>query len=868
MIELPINDVLPEITASLDQYNRAVIQAPPGAGKTTAIPLALLHEAWLENRQIILLEPRRVAARNAAYRMSELLGEQPGETVGYHIRQDKCMSSKTRILVVTEGILTRKLQSDPELSQAGLVIFDEFHERSIHADLSLALCLQSQQILRPELKILIMSATLNTDAITRLLSDNFQAHVPLVESRGRSYPVDIYYESITVKHSNNLQLIAGILQRVKQVIKDFEGNCLVFLPGVKEINQLENLIKQYISSEKISRILVTPLHGSLTKKQQDRALVTHDNTLRKIVLATNIAETSLTIEGIDCVIDSGLERILEYNPANGMNQLKTRLISHDSADQRSGRAGRLSAGTCYRLWSHEQHKRLQKHSTAEILHSDLSSLVLELANWGTTQVNELHWLDKPEKASVNEAKTLLRSLNAIDEHDKITAHGQQMLQLGSHPRLSHMILCSIKLEQTYHACLLAGLLTERDIFVNNAIKSYEIHDRLNVLTTYINTGPQSIHSKEIDKHQCNRIITTANDFLQRIPVEVKSANSHRNEIIKNDLSGVLLAYAYPDRIAKQRADHSNRYLLSNGRGAIIPDQLQGQFHKYIVIASLDARLSEARVYLASDINRAQIEDYFHDQVESSEHTSWNDALQRVESKSITQLGKIILNESNLDNGNTRKIQDCLLQAIRKYGLSCLNWSDKATRLQQRLVFIHHQINSSAQLKAKMTLETFADYSEKALLKSIDEWFRPYLTNQTSIKQCQKLDIYTLLLNQLSWEQQKEIDRLAPESIIVPSGSNIKIDYSDPAQPILAVRLQEVFGLLKTPCILNDQCKLMMHLLSPAHRPMQVTQDLGSFWKTTYHDVKKELRGKYKKHYWPDDPYTAQATNKTRKNMKS
>ena len=866
MIDLPIINVLADITAALAQHNRAVIQAPPGAGKTTAVPIALLNEAWLNSKQIILLEPRRIAARNAAYRMAELLGESPGETVGYQIRQEKRTSNKTRILVVTEGILTRKIQSDPELTNVGLVIFDEFHERNIHADLSLALCLQSQQILRPKLKILVMSATLNTSAITALLSENSQRYIPLIESSGRSYPVDIHYESKAVNHDNRRQLIAGILSRVKKIIVSSKGNCLIFLPGVHEINQLESLINEYISSTNITNLVVTPLHGKLTKKQQDAALVTSDITLRKIVLATNIAETSLTIEGVDCVIDSGLERILVYSPITGMNQLKTRLISQDSADQRSGRAGRLSAGTCYRQWSRDQHQRLQKHASAEILHSDLSSLVLELAHWGTTDMNELHWLDQPQKASVNEARDLLRSINAIDNLDKITTHGQQILKLGSHPRLSHMMLSSKNINQVFHACLLASLLTERDIYTDLAIKSYEMHDRLNVLTSYINSGTDHLCTKDIDRHQCNRIIKTAHDFMLRLSTDATPFHKHNNSTINNDLSGVLLAYAYPDRIAKQRSDHTSRYLLCNGKGANIPDQLQGQLHKYIVIASLDARPSEARIYLAADITLSQVEDFFAEKIEVSQHTAWNNVLQRVESKSRTHLGHIILHESTLENGDNSDIQDCLLQAIKRNGLSCLNWNNKATRLRQRLAFIHYQMNNTPQSKGNIILASLADYSDIALIDSLDEWLKPYLTNQTSIKQCQKLDLYTLLLNQLSWAQQKEIDKLAPESILVPSGSNIIIDYSDPTQPILAVRLQEVFGLLNTPSIFNNQCKLMMHLLSPAHRPMQVTQDLNSFWKTTYHEVRKELRGKYKKHYWPDNPYTAQATNKTRKNM--
>lgn len=412
MLNLPINDVLIEIQNTLNTHSRLVLQAPPGAGKTTAVPIALLDQDWLHNQQIIMLEPRRLAARNAAARMAYLLGEKVGETVGYQIRQDNCFSDKTKILVVTEGILTRKLQADPELKKTALVIFDEFHERSLHADLSLALCLQSQQVLREDLKILVMSATLNTDAVSTLL-DN----APIIQSEGRSFPVEIKYIDKAISQNNNLnpqqQLLSSLTNTVKKVIDDHEGNCLVFLPGVKEINQLAKQIKQHLETETIKNILIAPLHGSLNKQQQDLAIASpNDKTIRKIVLATNIAETSITIEGISCVIDSGLERILDYSPASGMNRLKTQSISQDSAEQRSGRAGRLSAGVCYRLWTAQQQPRLLKHASAEILHSDLSSLVLELANWGVTQVDEMQWMDNPPTSATEQAKTLLQQLNA------------------------------------------------------------------------------------------------------------------------------------------------------------------------------------------------------------------------------------------------------------------------------------------------------------------------------------------------------------------------------------------------------------------------------------------------------------------------
>ncbi|MDH5394136.1 MAG: ATP-dependent helicase HrpB [Gammaproteobacteria bacterium] len=866
MPDLPINDVLADIKHSLNHHNRVVLQAPPGAGKTTAVPIALLGQSWLGDRQIIMLEPRRLAARNAAARMAFLLNQKVGETVGYQIRQDNCFSDKTRILVVTEGILTRKLQADPELKHTALVIFDEFHERSLHADLSLALCCQSQQILREDLKILVMSATLNTDAVARLL-DN----APIIQSQGRRFPVEnIYLDKVTRQHTINpqQQLMINLTNTVKKFIHQHEGNCLVFLPGVKEIMLLSKQIKHILDSESISHILIAPLHGSLNKQQQDLAIVpTKDIATRKIVLATNIAETSITIDGISCVIDSGLERVLDYSPASGMNRLSTRAISQDSAEQRSGRAGRLSAGSCYRMWTAEQQPRLLKHAAAEILHSDLSSLLLELANWGVSQVDELKWMDLPPSSASEQASTLLQQLGAIDHSGKITQHGRDMLRLGTHPRLAHMMLAAVKLGQAYHACLIASLLSEKDIFNTNADKSADIHQRINVLVQ----GGSKHHG--IDNQLCKRIIQSADDFFKRVKkctAENKNAATLSKETADNQLSGVLLAYAYPDRIAQRRNGNEARYLLSNGKGAVVPPYLQQHLHEYLVVANLDAKQGEACIYLAAEISAEQLQQYFADNIEHEERVEWNESAQRVEAKQSRRIGKIILQQSRLRDVNRPETQHAILQrliqAIRDSGLDCLNWSEKAVSLKQRVQFIRQQLHNNAALNKQFAGQPLADFSEQALSDTLDQWLQPHLNNENSLRQCSKLDCYSLLLNQLSWDQQQLIKQLAPERISVPSGSSVSIDYSDPLQPVLAVRLQEVFGLYDTPTVLKGHCKLMMHLLSPARQPMQVTQDLNSFWQTTYHDVKKDLRGKYKRHYWPDDPFTAQATSKTKKQM--
>jgi len=873
-MSLPIHDVLPDIKSALTTHNRLVLQAPPGAGKTTAVPIALLGQKWLGNKQIIMLEPRRLAARNAAARMAFLLGEKVGDTVGYQIRQDNCISHKTKILVVTEGILTRKLQADPELQNTALVIFDEFHERSLHADLSLALCLQSQQILREDLKVLVMSATLNTHAVAALLD-----HAPIIQSEGRSFPVENKYLGQVVLQHNikpQQQLMIHLTNAVKTFIAEQVGNCLVFLPGVKEINQLSRKIKQVLHSASIANIVIAPLHGSLNKQQQDLAIAAPNNGSRKIVLATNIAETSITIDGISCVIDSGLERMLDYSPASGMNRLTTQSISQDSAEQRSGRAGRLSAGVCYRMWTSDQQSHLAKHASAEILHSDLSSLMLELAHWGVNQVDELQWMDVPPASATKQAKDLLLQLGAMDKKGIITSHGRDMLKLGTHPRLAHMMLAAVNLKQAYHACLIASLLTERDIFQSvgsnkNSDKSADIHDRIHILVH----GQFNHHC--IDSQQCKRVIQTANDFFRR----VKQCASARlkKDIPDANVGGVLLAYAYPDRIAKQRSANEARYLLSNGKGAVIPPFLQHHLHEYIVVANLDANSGthnsdvhrgEARIYLAAEISAEQLEEYFSANIQHEERVAWNESAQRAEVKQTSSMGKILLLESIQNDmkspATQAAIQQCLMQAIRDAHLECLNWNQKALNLQQRVLFINHHAENNPALKKQFANLPLPDFSEQALSDTLEEWLQPHLSHENSLKQCLKLDIYNLLLNQLNWEQQQRLKQLAPERINVPSGSSVPVDYSDPTQPVLAVRLQEVFGLYDTPTLLNGQCKLMMHLLSPARKPMQVTQDLNSFWKTTYHDVKKELRGKYKRHYWPDDPFTAQATSKTKKQM--
>lgn len=868
MSDLPVTQVLPEIKNHLARNNRLILQAPPGAGKTTLVPLALLDQPWLKDKQIIILEPRRLATRNAAARMAHLLGEKVGETVGYQIRQDKYFTKKTRILVVTEGILTRKLQADPELEGIALVIFDEFHERNINADLSLAFCLQSQALLNENLKILLMSATLNTSALVTLLD------APVVSSQGRSYTVDIIHQpdntttnDFTAQQRN---LTSIITQKTIEAVALHQGNILIFLPGVREIKQLEHELLQAFSSEQIH---ICPLYGDLSKKQQDQAICAPPAGQRKIVLATNIAETSLTIEGITVVIDSGLQRESFFNPGSGMNSLHTTRIAQDSAAQRSGRAGRLSAGTCYRLWSKAQHKRLAAHQSAEILRSDLAPVILELAQWGIQDVNELNWLDLPPPGATAQARDLLFDLQAIDDTGRITRHGKNILALGIHPRLAHMILKAREINLSELSCSLAALLTEKDIL--KAEKTSDIAHRVALLEQNKQNLP--IDSSLVDKRQCRQVLKTTGEFQQRLIRTVgRLAHSEKNHVFDHNMIGVLLAFAYPDRIAKLRNPFSNnqfssskdqRYLLRNNKGAFFSHQDILANEPFLVIPSLNEQANkhvrEARIFLAASISEEQLEEFFSHSIEEKNAITWNKKSQKVECINKTVLGSLVLKEQSNSSIAAIHLQPALLQGVKSLGLDCLHWSRQAKNLQQRVQFIRYQQAHNSACSTLLSQIDLPDFSDSFLLDNLDTWLQPHLTNEKNIKKLQELDLAQILNASISWQTLQLLNELAPEKIQVPSGSQIQIDYSEPDAPVLAVRLQELFGLQITPAVLRNSFPLLLHLLSPASRPMQVTHDLASFWKNTYNDVKKELRGKYKKHYWPDDPLQAQATSRVK-----
>jgi ATP-dependent helicase HrpB len=838
MQNLPINKVIPQIKQELLTSNRLVLQAPPGAGKTTAIPLALLDEPWLKNKIIIMLEPRRLAVRTSASRMAELLGEKIGERIGYQIKMESVKSKKTKILIVTEGILTRKLQADPSLEDVALVIFDEFHERSIHADLSLALCLESQSIIREDLRLLVMSATLNTNAIKELLED-----APLIESQGRSYPIESIYLDAKIVQPTKKELPSFVSKLITNVLQKDEGNILVFLPDVAEIKKAQMLIDEMLKETNNSSVFVSALYGNLPKEEQDRAIKAPPKGKRKIVLSTNIAQTSLTIEGIKIVIDSGLQNSSVFNSSSGMNRLQSSFISQDASTQRAGRAGRLSEGKCYHLW--HKGKILQKHDTPEILSSDLTQMLLELSLWGNDEISELQFMDFPPESALTHARELLFELGAIDAKAKITKHGKLMCSFGMHPRLSHMMIKAQEMLLSYEASLLCVLIQEKDIYTSS-YKSSDIKERVSVLHD-VSCGI-SLNASFLDIKQCKFLLQSASKIEKK-----------QNSDVNLEMLGVLLALAYPERISQRREKRSCSYLMANKKGVYLHKEDELFDSEYLVVCDLDARSENALIYKAASINKTQIELYLKDNIQTKESVLWNSEFQRVEARKRSYYGNIVLNETQMQSSSNEEVSKVLLNGIRELGLDSLSWTKDSLGLRHRINFIN------AHKALKVSCE-FPNFSDEHLLASIEEWLLPYLDDKNSIKSLASLNLYSILSALLTWEQMQELDVLAPAKLKVASGSNIFIDYSDAQKPVLAVRLQEMFGTKKTPTVLRGKIKLMIHLLSPASKPMQITQDLESFWQNTYDEVKKELRGKYKKHYWPDDPLTAEATNRTKKRV--
>ncbi|MDQ3427500.1 MAG: ATP-dependent helicase HrpB [Gemmatimonadota bacterium] len=820
---LPIDLALPELRRVLRSSTSAVLQAPPGAGKTTRVPLALLHEPWLTGRRIVMLAPRRLAARAAAHRMAQTFGEAVGGTVGYRVRHDTRVSAATRIEVVTEGILTRMLQSDPALEGVGLVVFDEFHERSIHADLGLALTLHSRTLLREDLRVMVMSATLDGAAIAALLGG-----VDIVTCEGHTYPVETRY----VPRRPELPLEAAVVMAVRDAVATEPGDVLVFLPGMAEIRRVENALRGRVPAELI------PLHGNLPHELQDRAIRASAPGHRKVVLATSIAETSLTIEGVRVVIDSGLARVPRYSPRIGMTRLVTVRVPRAAADQRRGRAGRVSPGICYRLWSaHEDHS-LVPRATPEIVEADLAPLALELAAFGAEPA-ELAWLDPPPAAAFAEARLLLTQLGAFDGNFRITPHGRAMNRLSLHPRLAHMVLKGRELGVLDLACELAALLAERDVLRRgDGVAEADITSRLEVLrgtTERSDIDGEALRRAKREARSCRQAGSVA-----RVP--------RGREAVPGP--GVLLALAYPDRIGQRRPGGNGRFLLRNGSGAVLdPQGLAGE--DYLVAADLDGRARESRILRGAALTFDDLTGHFADQIEREDVVEWDGGARAVVSRRRERLGAIVLREAPLRDPDLAAVTRVLLEGITREGLDQLTASAGFQRTRARLEFLRHLD------------PTWPDLSDEALLQTLPDWLGPHLEGIRRLDDVVRLDLGGFLLERLTWRQRAALDEIAPTHIQVPSGSRIPVDYSDAGAPVLAVRLQEVFGLRETPTVGGGSVPLTLHLLSPARRPVQVTRDLAGFWATTYFQVRRDLRGRYPKHSWPDDPLTAEPTRQAK-----
>jgi ATP-dependent helicase HrpB len=836
MNSLPIDAVLPALRQALADRDEAVLEAPPGAGKTTRVPLALLHEDWLAGQTILMLEPRRLAARAAAERLASELGERVGETVGYRIRLDSKVGPDTRIEVVTEGILTRRLQDDPSLEGVGLLIFDEFHERSLDADLALALTLNGRALFRDEqpLKILLMSATLEGERLSVLLDD-----APVISSEGRMFPVSMQW-------GRPFQPGEFIEPRVVQTVLDALGNesgsVLVFLPGQAEIRRVNQQLADAIGER--SDVMLCPLHGELDLNAQRAAIEPAPTGKRKVVLATNIAETSLTIDGVRVVVDAGLARVPRFDPGSGMTRLDTQRISRASATQRAGRAGRLEPGVCYRLWSEAQHDQLAAYGAAEILQADLAGLALQLARWGVEPAH-LTWLDLPPAAAYAQAQDLLARLGALTREPggawKITAHGQSMAQVPAHPRIAHLLLRGHELGLGALACDVAALLGERDILRGAGA---DLHSRLTLLAG----AERAAKGAQGGVQRARQLSRQYRGYLRGAACKAVADPDHPRWL------GALLALAYPDRVAQQRRPGGAEYRLANGRAALFaePDALMKQ--PWLVIADLGSRQGqrEERIYLAAEFEPALFESVLAEQVTIFDQLDWDEREGVFRAERQRKAGELIISREPLTGLDDSARGQALLALVRRKGLELLPWTPELRQWQARVGLLR-QLDIQ-----KLSESEWPDVSNDALLATLEHWLLPYLSKVTRLSHFGNLDLSSILHNLLPWPLPQRLDELAPHHLTVPSGSSVRLDYSE-SPPVLAVRLQELFGLADTPRIANGRQSVKLHLLSPARRPVQVTQDLANFWRSTYAEVKKDLKGRYPKHYWPDDPLIAEPT---------
>ena len=823
-MQLPIHAVLDELCQALAQSDQVILEAPPGAGKTTVVPTALLDQPYLNGQKILMLEPRRIAAKTAAQRLASQLGEKPGQRVGFRMRDEVVSGPDTRIEVITEGVLTRMLSDDPSLDGVGLIIFDEFHERSIHSDIGLALTLESRALFREDqpLKILLMSATLDASGLKQMLTSVTEQAVPLIRSEGRSYPVAIEYHG-------SFRFDQDICQRVVQLLRKElaqpGGSILVFLPGQGEIRKVAGSITSTIAA--LPDCSLHTLFGQLSLAEQQAAIAKPAEGHRKLVLATAIAETSLTIDGVSIVIDSGLQRQAVFDPGRGMDRLETTLLSRASSEQRAGRAGRTGPGRCLRLWSQEQQNALAAHTTPEILRADLSALALQLFSWGIASPSSLHWLDAPPQASFQQAVDLLTQLMLVDESRNLTSHGQDVSSLPLHPRLGHMLLTAKELGFGNLACELAAILSERDPLSS---------DRADILFRL-----EALRSG-------HRHFSAINRQLKRLQRILGNSASRADA---DNYAGLCLSFAFPDRVALQRDKNSGDYLLANGQTATLPASDPLRQSPLLLVAGSGGK--RHRVFLAAEISQPDIEEYHPQLLSEHQHIDWDNQQQRLLAERQQRIGKLVLSRLAETNIHTERRINLLCDQIRRRGLDWAGIDDASKRLCRRVHFF----------QSVFPEPQIPDFDEQTLLQELELWLGPYLNNITTLQQLRKLDFHAALLARLDWPQQQALNTQIPERIDLPSGNSTAINYEGEA-PVLAAKLQEMFGCESSPTIASGRISLLIHLLSPARRPLAVTADLASFWENAYPEVRKDGRGRYPKHPWPEDPVSAEATALTKR----
>ncbi|EJY0699098.1 TPA: ATP-dependent helicase HrpB [Vibrio parahaemolyticus] len=819
MSQLPIEAVMPQLLTAVKHQHQVILKAAPGAGKSTYFPLQLIQNQVVTGK-VIMLEPRRLAARNIARYLAEQLGEQVGQRVGYRVRGETKVSASTQLEIVTEGVMTRMIQNDPELDGVDLLIFDEFHERSIHADTALALSLEVQEALRDDLKLVVMSATLDQEALQFLLPE-----ACYIESEGRSFAVETRYAPLTA----NDHLPTVMAKNIDSLMNKESGSLLAFLPGVAAIKQVQERLSHLPDD-----VEVCPLYGQLNFTEQQKAISPAEKGKRKVVLATNIAETSLTIEGIRLVVDSGLERVARFDLKNGLTRLEQTRIAQSSAIQRAGRAGRIEEGICVRLYSESQLKQQPQVPQPEILHSDLASLVMELAFWGTTDIHELKWLDIPSAAALQQAKQLLFSLGLITEQGQLTAEGKQAHDLGVEPRAAAMLIKS---------------QSHSDKMVNVALAAVALIEEPERNVTNI---AHSLHRWLSGSHPKKSLLLKR---AQSLAHKLDTTFSLRE--VDEDALPLVLSLAFPDRIAQQRANQFGRFALANGHGAECrPDDMLGGCEYLVAIDLMRSHSNSSQIHLACELDVNILQTTFDSLFSTKEVVDWDEKKGRLVAEKQRKLGQLVIERVSLPNPGKEKMTQALLTYVRRQGLSSLNWTPAAESLLERIRCAVDWLPEQA----------WPMFDEVSLLDSLDEWLEPYMTSVASVKDLSKINLVEALNARLGWPLNQHLDEWLPEHYQLPTGTKKRIRYQHGHEPVLSVRMQEVFGESTSPTVAIGRKRLVLELLSPAQRPLQVTSDLAAFWNGSYKDVQKEMKGRYPKHVWPDDPANHVATTKTKRQL--